>query len=140
MPGKGLTSIPDIKILAALERSFHQQYPQGFTVMTLVRQEDATTKPSAEVLREAAALSGEFDQVVRLNAIVIEARGLAGSMVRTIVSGVNMMSRAKSVKVFGSIEEALDASAKIPGQDPNLVQDKGEIAAALRRDLWKAAA
>jgi hypothetical protein len=73
--------------------------------------DDAFKKKAADVTRE-------LERHMICSAIVIPGSSLGAMMLRTMVTGINMLSRSKlATKCFGTVPEGLHFLQGLPGQD-----------------------
>jgi hypothetical protein len=97
----------DMELARAALRTMSTRFTSGFPTLTWVLESAGFSMP-ADARRAASEITGEFDQHNRARATLIEGDGFGASAVRSIVAGIDMVSRARQPgRVFSSAREAV---------------------------------
>jgi hypothetical protein len=126
-------TLAQIDALRVQQLRFHQRFPTGYNLITVLRPDRPTGRPSDAVMAAATRLKREMDPFVLANVVVMEKTGLTAALMRSVVTAVNMISGSKTPsRVMQSLEEAVEWMARAPGQDPLVRIRAPELLAGLR--------
>jgi hypothetical protein len=95
--------LADMLVARPSLRSMFERHPAGFPTLTWVLP-SAGYSMDGETRKAAATITGEYEAAILGQATLIEGSGFQAATVRAIVSGIDMMARAKAPKkVFGEL-------------------------------------
>lgn len=100
---------PRMRLLADCYRNLLLSYPRGIVAISALRQ--STPVSSAEARAEAARFLKELDEKLLQVAMVIEAGGVLGLMLRSVLRGVNALVRPGRVFAIDNVERAAQQCA-----------------------------
>jgi hypothetical protein len=128
----------------SLEDTFkHQQalIASHGKISTLQIVTGAVGKIDDAVKKKAAEMTKAMENKVFGSAIVIPGTSLSAMMIRTVVTGINMVSKSSTPqKCYGTVAEALTWLQSFPGQSPEVMKIKASEIEALFPSLGKKAA
>lgn len=100
----------------------------------------AVGKVDDAVKKKAAEMTKALEGKVFGSAIVIPGSSLSAMMLRTVVTGINMVSKSSTPqKCYGTVEEALNWLKAFPGQPADFASHSAKEIDALFPALSKAA-
>jgi hypothetical protein len=83
-------------------QALYKQYPQGIVSMSLIRQ--GMGMPSSEVRQESSRLMKQQRAMSRKSVVVLESGGMMGSLIQTVVRGLNILSPNQKLDVVTTID------------------------------------
>jgi hypothetical protein len=86
-----------------------EQYPKGIVALSLIQK--STPVSSAEARNEGARLLKEVGEQMLHHAMVIEADGVLGLMLRSVVRGLNAVLRGNRMSLHDTVDRALPGLA-----------------------------
>jgi hypothetical protein len=86
-----------------------ESYPNGIAALGLIRA--GTPVASADARNESARFIREYAESLHVVAMVIEGEGVLQQMLRTVVRGINVLSRNAKMTVLGTADEGVRAVA-----------------------------
>lgn len=124
--------IASLQTLALMMRSFSHTYPEGFSLLIWLQRPSMGKTPAKGLKEEAQQLGKEFSNRMIGVGLVLDADGLAGAVVRTVVTAVSMLHRTEiPVKVFETLQGATTWLTRLPRQDAALRAEALTLAASV---------
>ena len=108
-----------MRLLGDCYRNLLRSYPRGIVAISALRA--STPVSSADARAEAARFLKDLDDKMLQVAMVVEADGVLGLMLRSVLRGVNALVRPGRICAFDNIERAAQQCAP-------------QVASSLRRD------
>lgn len=111
-------TVTDMRLARPSLRTMSRRHPLGFPTLTWVLPEAGVSMEN-EARKTAAQITDEYAKAIVANATLIEGTGFRAATVRTIVAGLDMMSRSASAKkVFAELLPAVAwCMARCPVRD-----------------------
>jgi hypothetical protein len=129
----GASSVAQMEQVGEAHRAFRTRFPEGYNFFMILDATRGLGRPDEAVMEVGARVKREADPHILANPVVIEQGGLRGAFIRSIVTGVNMMSRSDVPnKVFDTFEAAVEWMGQVPRQDARLKQNAAELVTTLR--------
>jgi hypothetical protein len=112
----------DVEHMSTLERAY-QALAQRFTggIVSCVVVQPGTPVSPPDALKESARFMRNLGSAMTRIAVVIEDVGVAAQMLRTVVRGINVVTRDNKLVVLGDSRSAIDVLA------PLIVPPAGQI-------------
>ena len=102
----GETTVARLRRVGEIGHELARQWPKGFVALALIHSKNAPSLPP-DVRAEAQKLSREPAANMRAIAQVIYGSGFVAAAVRSIATGMVLLSRSrKPTKIFGTLERA----------------------------------
>lgn len=109
-----------MKVIGNAYRTLAKSHPGGVAPLVMVRH--GTPVASAPARAEAARFTRELGDALLRVSMVVEGSGVIVQLLRSVVRGVNMVTRSSRITMFESIDEATQAMVPLlaaPGEvDP----------------------
>lgn len=105
----GEMDAPKMRLLADAYRNLLRSYPRGIVALSALR--PSTPVSSSEARGEASRFLKELDTKLLQVAMVVEADGVLGLMLRSVLRGVNAMVRPGRIFATESIDRAAQLCA-----------------------------
>lgn len=107
----GEMDVVRIKRVARAVRELLVQFPNGIVTCAFIREN--APLGSKESREESARFMKDLGDSVLKMVVVIEQRGVMAQMLRTVVRGMNMITRNTKLLLLGETREAVDALAPL---------------------------
>lgn len=106
-----------MKRLGRAYRELLPEFPKGICTFSVIR--ESTPIASDEARNEAARFIKELGDSCLRMAMVIEHRGLMAQVLRTIIRGLNVVTRNTKLVMFDEMKDAIDSIVPlvVPTQD-----------------------
>jgi len=115
---RGLIGVPHMLTFERAYQALAQRYTSGIVSCVVVQPGTPVSPPDA--LKEAARFMKELGSAMLRLAVVIEDVGVAAQVFRTVVRGINVVTRENKMVVLADLPSAVDALASLivpaPGQ------------------------
>ncbi|MBM4782523.1 MAG: hypothetical protein GQE15_33020 [Archangiaceae bacterium] len=129
-----------VESLDETSRHQHELISQHGKISILQMVTGAVGKVDDAVKKKAADMTKSLEGKVFGSAIVIPGTSLSTAMLRTVVTGINMLSKSSTPqKCYGTIEDALAWLKSLPGQPASFLTLSAKDVAALFPAQAKAA-
>ncbi len=120
----GLLRLPEMKKIGDAYRDVLKRHPQGVVAFVVLAQ--GTPVAEREALQESPRFMSGLRDSILCASVVMEEGGAMAQLLNTVIRGINVVTRRKSLIVFTTHEDALRATA------PHVVkQSSGEETTAL---------
>ena len=128
-----------IKRVARAVRELLVQFPSGIVTCAFIREH--VPVGSKESREESARFMKDLGDSCLKMVVVIEQRGVMAQMLRTVVRGMNMITRNSKLLVLGETREAIDALAPLvvpPQAGANVTVELRKAIATVREGYGRA--
>lgn len=105
----GLLRLADMRRIGDGYRALIQKHPSGIAPFVVICA--GTPVAEREALQESSRFMAELRESILCASVVIEERGVMAQMLTTVIRGINVMTRHKSLVVFANHDDALRATA-----------------------------
>ena len=133
----GDMDVPRMRKLSELYATLLEEFPNGICAMSCIRK--STPVSTAEARTESTRFLKEFGERILHHAMVIEADGVLGLMLRSVVRGLNALLRGNRMSLHDSVEHAVPAIAPYVATDLPRVAVIRELTGTIAsiRAAWK---
>jgi len=122
----GETTVARLRRVGVIQGDVERQWPKGFVALALIRSANANLP--ADVRAEAERLSSQPSASLRAIAQVIYGTGFAAAAIRSVATGMQIVTRQpRPTKIFDTLE---NAAAWLEPRVAELPEPKGTLAAA----------
>jgi hypothetical protein len=129
----GNGAIEHIEAVRQVHRDYQERFPAGYIFLAVLRPRRMQGPPPKQILELGSQVKRESDGHVLANTVVIEQGGVKGAFMRSVVTGVNMLSRTRvPITVFPTLDEAVAWMADLPGPDDTLKRTAPDLTRTLR--------
>jgi hypothetical protein len=115
---RGAIGVAHMLMYERAYQTLAQRYTGGIVSCVIVQPGTPVSPP--EALKEAARFMRDLGSAILRIAVVIEDVGVAAQVFRTVVRGINVVTRENKMLVLGDVSSAVDALAPLivpaPGQ------------------------
>lgn len=116
----------DVADLVPLERMYDGVAARSprFSAISFVTEMNFTRTPDLSLRDRSTALMRRFEDKMVCNATIIPMRGLGGTVVRSLLTGINLFAQLKTqLKTFNSTVDCWAWVKALPGQNPMVVNE-----------------
>lgn len=131
---RGATTATAVSKFEALQRTHAVAQPEKLIILQVV--EATASPPSTEVRAALGAMLQRASEYTVASAVAFEGDGLRASVVRSIVTGLNLMSQPSYPhKIFKTVREAIAWQIQVPGAAPIRAENYYKAIEELREKL-----
>ena len=126
---RGLVDVPHMLTYERAYQALAQRYTAGIVSCVIVQPGTPVSPPAA--LKEAARFMRELGSAILRIAVVIEDVGVAAQVFRTVVRGINVVTRENKMAVLGDLQSAVDVLVPLIVPPPGQTDVAGAVTAVL---------
>jgi hypothetical protein len=127
---RGLIDVPRMLTFERAYQALAQRYTGGIVSCVIVQPGTPVSPPDA--LKESARFMRELGSAMLRIAVVIEDVGVAAQVFRTVVRGINVVTRESKLVVLGDLPSAVDVLAPLIVPAPGQRDVTGAVTAVLQ--------
>lgn len=101
----GFLKASDMRRIGDGYRALHKQFPSGIAPFIVIC--PGTPVAEREALQESSRFMAELRSAMLATAVVIEEGGVMAQMLTTVIRGINVVTRHKSLVVYANQDDAL---------------------------------
>lgn len=125
----GDMDVAHMKLLGKTYRELTGSFPEGILTCAIIR--PGVPVSSSEVREEAARFITELGPSILRMAMLIEDKGVMAQVLRTIIRGLNVVTRNTKLVLYNNIDEAVRALAPMTALTSPGADMRGELATAI---------
>lgn len=125
----GDVDVGRMKQLGQAHRDLVAQFPAGIVTCAIIREQ--TPVASREARDESAKFIRELGDAIIQQAMVVEQQGVMAQIMRTVVRGLNVLTRNTKMVLYGSVDEAVASVSRHVARPRAKANMEAELRAAI---------